>query len=210
MKLLRLYLRTRLAAYAAIGLLVTTVLAWLATRLLLGLVGLGDELADAYVLLYPVYVFAPLTAAGILGVSVRSPFGDMELAASYPLPLLRFLHLFGLFSLCAMGFIVVASNWDMQYPEIIMLRNLAGISGLAFLTAWLFGSAFSWTLPFAFVIVAQVSGTTFDGELNRWAWNLWPETDYVSALVAIILFVAGLIVVCFFGERESIFKSLDI
>ena len=210
MKLLGLYFRSRLTIHAVVGLIVVVLLSWLAARWLLSIVELGDGFRDDYVLLYPVYVFAPLTAAGVLGASVHSPFGDMESVASYPLPLLRFSHLFGLFFLCAVGFAAVANNWDMQYPELMMLRNLAGISGMAFLTAWLLGSTLSWTLPFVFVILVQVSGTNLEGELNRWAWSLWPETDYVSALIAGTIFVAGLVAVCFFGERESILKGMDV
>lgn len=218
MKLLRLYLRSRLAVYALAGMALVVLLGWLAGSILVPRAYLVDDASvlthadlvdDVYYILYPVFVFAPVTIAGIVGVSARSPFDELEGLASRGLPLLRFVHLFGLFVVAAVVFVIIASGWDAPLAGPTLVRNLAGISGIALITARLLGAGLSWTAPFAFVMVAQFSGIDSQGELYRWAWHLWPVTDYTSDLIALALLAIGLLVVCFRGARESLFSNLD-
>ena len=195
MRLVGLYLRSRLAMHAAAILsgvaLVTLVIApWTLSR---PLVSPG---------LVPILVFAPLVSACTLGVSTRNPFGDCEHTVSRSLSLLRLGHLVGLLAWAALALILVSFPWDDAAR--LLVRNLAGLTGLAFVAARLLGGRLSWTLPVAFAAIAPFAGRDGpSGGLSWWAWINQPAAHLPSLLIALALLVVGLAAICPSGPRRA-------
>lgn len=188
MRLAWLYLRTRLIARAIVGLVAVAA----ATRLGVHL-ATDDEGFIALVL-----TAVPLAAAAIIGTSTRSPFGDLERAAGRALPTLRLGHLVGLVLLAMVGLGLTSAGWGIANGQWVILRNLAGFTGLALLTARALGGALAWVSPLAYGgLVLQV------GPERRWAWSLHLASDWEAWVFALLLLVAGLGVIALAGAREE-------
>ena len=88
-----------------------------------------------------------VTAAAVIVTSTASPFGDPE-RATYPLSRLRLTHLLAIL-LAAATLLGLAR---LHHDPLGAIRNLAGFTGLALLTARLVGALLSWITPLAYVI----------------------------------------------------------
>ncbi len=199
MRLATLYLRSRRAGYACAGVSCVALLAWGAGHVIL------TRPSVVTVYLSPVLVFASLLAACLIAVGASSPFGDAERTASRSLPALRFGHLGGLLVWAALCFLLVTLLWGRGSAALVLLRDLAGLSGLALLAAGALGSRLSWTLPVAFVAVIPLVG---DGSGDsRWAWWAWvdqPAGEPTSWALAVVLFVLGFGLVCSSGAANVV------
>lgn len=174
---------------------------------LLGWAGATFLLTRSYgemrdITLASVLLFAPLAIACVLGASTRTPFGDLEKTAARSLFVLRFLHLSGLLAWSLLALSLSTTTWGLPHAELILTRNLLGITGLTFLTAYLLSSELSWTIPLVYIALVQLTGRNSDGTLAPWAWPMQPVTHEISWVLALILFAVGLIVVCFFGSNS--------
>lgn len=154
-------------------------------------------------------VFTPLAVASVVGTGAGSPFGEAERTAARPLSPLRFGHLAGLLLCAAMLLVVVLLSFDLEgalldQPLPALFRNLMGLCGMALLTARLLGARLSWTVPLAFVMIAYLRARLPDDTFAAWAWQMQPGWDGVSWVVAAVLIVAGLVVVCLYGARETV------
>src|SRR5262245_43129226 len=135
-------------------------------------------------------MMAPLAAAIVVGVSVRSPFGEAERTASQPLSPLRLAHLTLLLAYGAAGF-ALASVVPDDGSLGMLLRNGAGFVGLALIGAWLLGTAASWLLPLAY------GGGVFFAYLTRpvgdawWRWPVQPAGDGSALAIALGLLLSG-------------------
>lgn len=188
MRFAGLYLRSRLAGHMAAYLLGVALLGWLGTRLFQTLV--------------PVPVVAPLAAACLMGLSIRSPFGEIETTTSRPLPVLRLGHLAGLLAYGAVTLSFATPQWGMDQADWLFARNLLGFTGLSLLSARVLGSGSSWVPPFAYGAIVLIAGRDVRGEWTGWVWPTQPIEDVPSAFVASVLLAAGLIVACLTGARE--------
>ena len=198
MRLASLYLRSRLTGPAAAILLAVGALAWGLVRL-----AKGEPMA-----VYLALALMPLAAAVVVGASARSPFGDIERTASYPLPAMRLGHLAGLLLLGALSLALAGADWRWEAPGWVLARNLLGYAGLAFLGARVLGVGLSWVPPLAYGVLSVaigVIGQTDDGEtaFARWAWPLHPAAHRPSALLALSLLAAGIALVALLGARDG-------
>ena len=199
MRLAGLYLRSRLAGYALAVLLVVALISCAA-----GLWLLLQPSADSGRSLVPVLLFAPLVVACILGASTHSPFGEMERTVARPLPALRLCHLAGLLLFSAVVLCLGALTWNQEHVALALVRNLAGLSGMALLSAHPLGARLSWGPPFAFVAIIPFVGKGNGGaEGAWWAWIDQPVTHGSSWTIALALLAAGLAAVCLLGARGS-------
>lgn len=177
---LGLYLASRRASRALLGILGSAALTWL-------FLALSSDPGRITL----VGIIMPLVPAVVIGVSAWSPFGDVERAASLPLLRMRIAHLGGLLS-CAVVALVVVSMVEIA-PDVrwMLVRNLAGYTGLALIGARVFGPAFgatfSWLLPLAYGFLVRAVG---DGAW--WAWAGHTSTSDAASLVAIVLLTIGL------------------
>lgn len=142
----------------------------------------------------------PLTlmvaCAALIAASSRSPFGDPE-RATYPLPRLRLIHLL---TLVALGVVVIGAARIGDDP-MAAVRDVAGLTGLALLTAPVIGAALAWIAPLAYVIYC--GGALDVRQVDLWSWPALPGTDGAAALIALVLLVAGVATVTAVGARDQ-------
>jgi len=183
MRLAYLFLRSRQAGRAFVLLAVVAAATWLWRR-----VAAGDALSAMLLIITP-----SLVAAAIIGAGTSSPLADLEATASRVLPPLRLGHLGGLLGLMALGLLAVGGGLDGA-----LVRDLAGFTGLALLTARFAGSAASWTVPFGYGALAILVGAG-----QRWAWPSAEATDREAVLIAGALLILGVGVIAWSGAREQ-------
>ncbi len=181
-----LYLRSRTTLYSIASLFLVALLAWLGAQALLARPWAIPEMS-----LIPVLLFAPLTAACVVGVSTRNPFGEVEHTSGYPLPLLRLLHLASLIACACLLLLVVANGSSLAEFGVYMVRNALGLSGISLLASWILGSDLSWTLPLSYVAAVQLTGRDMNGDWAFWAWPAHTALEVGSSLVAIALLALG-------------------
>jgi hypothetical protein len=191
-RLMILFLRSRMAVSALFVLTAVAVAAGLALD--------ASHHTDLTLLLQ---LTASLAAAIVVGVSVRSPFGEAERTASQPLPPLRLAHLTLLLAFGVAGFALASVVPDDDSLG-MLLRNGAGFVGLALIGACLLGTAASWLLPLAY------GGGVFFAYLARpvsdawWSWPVQPAGDGSALAIALALLAAGLTIVVIAGARDGL------
>lgn len=189
MRLVVLYLLSRLAGYAALAAAAVALLVW------------GTSLGAPYLqaaartnaVLVP--VLAPLACACVVGVGAHSPFGEVERTAAYPLFGVRVAHLVGLIAWAGLLLVLCTLPAEGGPVSWECVRNLAGLSGLAFLAARSLSGRLSWTAP---VFYATVAPFVVRGPDETWGWLAWvyrPGSDELSWVAALTLLTAGLIAV---------------
>jgi hypothetical protein len=188
MRLLHLYLRSRLAGWAVACLAAAGLITWFCFR---RIVSDGPELRLWLIVL-------PLLPAVVIGTSTRSPFGDVDLVASRSLPILRFGHLAGLLLFGAGMPGLAAYDWHVADLEWGLIRNLTGYTGLAFIGARLLGSGIAWVVPLGYAALALMLDPA-----SRWAWPYRFPNDRWSVAVAATLIAIGLLMASLDGAKES-------
>jgi hypothetical protein len=142
-----------------------------------------------------------LAAACVIGTATHNPFGETERTASSPLTSLRLAHLIALTAAAAAFMAVFA--WSAAYGSTpaAILRNLAGFTGIALLTARIFGAHVSWTLPLGYVMYC---GGQLDIQASsRWSWPLLPAGDVTATVIAFGLLALGIAAACVTGGRPG-------
>jgi hypothetical protein len=178
---------------------------WLLTWLLVATSPYGVSSGGLTLLL----IFGTLAAACIVGASVRSPFGDSELATAHPLAPVRFGHLVVVLLWATLVLSAALLSFDLggarpEQPLLVLFRNLAGFSGLALVSAWISGARFSWIPPFVAAIAYLTLMGTGGDPLSRWAMRSYDGTHGSSWVVSLTLLTAGLVVVSLLGTREAV------
>jgi hypothetical protein len=145
----------------------------------------------------------PLTieagAAAVIGVTAGSPFGDPERAAGRWLPYLR---LTAALVLAGAAFGALAAGSAAQHLDggaLGLLRDLAGFTGLAFLTGAVLGGAMAWIGPIGYlgITVPALAGHW----TTPWLWPARPPHDHGAAICAGLVFAAGAALVTLRGAR---------
>jgi len=189
-RLLLLYLRARRTGVALACLLGGAALTWL----------LLDHTSDP-LLVKLTLIILPLAPAAIIGVALRSPFGEAERSAGSSLPALRGCHLVGLLLVAGLALAVAhraATGPDFDW---LLVRNAAGYCGLALLGGRLSGAALSWLTPFLYGLFATVAPGGFLPRESRWLWPIQPPDVYAAAIIACVLLAVGLLVGIVYGAR---------
>lgn len=181
MRVVYLYLRSRRAGLALTLLAVVAMTTWVWRR-----VAAGDALGITFLITIP-----PLVAACVIGATTSSPVADLEATASRALPPLRLGHLSALLGLAALGLAVAGGALDGA-----LVRDLAGFTGLALLTARLAGSAAAWIVPLGYGALAVLVGPG-----PRWAWPVQAATNREAVVITAVLLALGLGVVAWSGAR---------
>ena len=192
MRLITLYLRARLAGRAVLVLAAVALATWLWA------LWTGTE--SITVTLLPLTM--PLAAAAIIGTSTGSPFGESERTASRPLALLRAGHLSGLLGVAILALALAALPWGVADGGWLLVRNLAGFTGLALLTARVLGSGLSWAVPLGYAVLALLAAEA--EQRPAWAWAARAATDRAAAVIAAALLLAGLALIARFGARDRL------
>jgi hypothetical protein len=140
-------------------------------------------------------------AAAAIGVVTRSPFGEPERGTGRWLPVLR---LGAAVALTAVAFGALAAGSaaeHLDYGYLGLLRDLAGMTGIALLTAAVVGGSLSWIGPLGCWMLAAYALAR--GWTAPWAWPARPPHDLGAALCAALVYAAGAAVVTVRGARDS-------
>jgi len=153
----------------------------------------------------PILTLATLAAACAVGVGARSPFGDIERTVARPLPPPRLLHLGGLLAWAALVLALAPLAFDLKGARpaqllLALLRNLAGLTGLALLSARLISARAAWIAPLAFLTFSTVAVRQVEGP-TLWAWPFRAGADGAPGVAALALLVVSLWLVCFHRAR---------
>ena len=145
----------------------------------------------------------PLTieagAAAVIGVTADSPFGDPERVAGRWLPYLRLAAAVVLTG-AALGLLAAGSaSQHLAGGTLGLLRDLAGLTGLAFLTGSVAGGALAWIGPLGYLGITLPALTGH--WTTPWLWPARPPHDHGAAICAGLVFAAGLAVVTVRGAR---------
>ena len=140
-------------------------------------------------------------AAAAIGVVTRSPFGEPERATGRWLPFLRLGAAMTLTAAAFGALAVAAATAHLDHGYLALLRDLAGMTGIALLAAALAGGSLSWTGPMAFWVLAAYAIN------GAWAtpsaWPGRPPHDPGAALCAALVFTAGAATITIRGARDS-------
>jgi hypothetical protein len=147
----------------------------------------------------------PLTieagAAAVIGVTTRSPFGEPERATGRWLPFLRLGATMAVAGAAVGALAAGSASAHLPGGTLGMLRDLAGLTGIALGTAALLGGALAWVGPTAYLVVTlhalQAAWTT------PWAWPARPPHDRGAALCAALVLAAGVVVITVRGARDT-------
>lgn len=181
----------------------TVALVALAALALVGLV-LGDaalRLDEQSTFSVPWAVVVPMFGGAVVGLTVRSPLGWLEVGSPKPVALLRAAHLSAM--LITAGVAALIGSWGLSGPltEPGALRNLLGFAGLAYLAAATTTGGLAWVLPVAFATVALSAGTS-EGRPRGWAWPLQPDGDVGSWVQALATLCLGFVLLSLNRTRE--------
>ncbi len=187
MRTIQLFLQSRRAGWTALLLLASGMFA----RFLLG------RLEADSPLLNQALIGIPLLPAVIIGVSIQSPFGEVEEASGNWLLPFRWLHL-GLLFVTAAVLLAVATIGTATEPTTELVRNLAGLTGIALIGNRLVGPMASWIAPLAFAVVSLMVDP-----LSRWAWLTNRPIESWSLWIAVGLLAAGLLAISLVPDRAA-------
>ena len=148
----------------------------------------------------------PLTleagAAAVIGVTTRSPFGDPERATGRWLPFLRLAATVALAGAAVGALAAGAASAHLAGGVAGMLRDVAGLTGVALLTAAGLGGALAWIGPIAYLAVTLPA---LGGHWTTpWIWPARPPHDRGAAICAAVVFAAGIAVITVRGARDSV------
>jgi len=135
-------------------------------------------------------------AAAIIAASTQSPFADPE-RATWPAPRLRLIQV-AAFVLAAAGLLALAR---LGQDPLAAVRNLAGFTGLALITATVTSALLAWITPLAHALYC---GGQIDAQaVNLWSWPALPSSNHTATLIALLLLGAGVTAITPFGSRDS-------
>lgn len=191
---------------------------WLLMLVLLGMVLWGQGWARSHppTALWLLVFLLPVATASVIGVSLWSPFGETERAAGTWLPLGRLAHVVSMLSIALVINWVAVMTWAPDgVPgrwELYLLRHTAALVGVALLAARLVDSRLSWIGPalvsmpglvtgYVRMEVAEAEGRQVEFFHDSWHLMLRPHDSLLAGIVAAALFVAGMAVVIWIGER---------
>jgi hypothetical protein len=95
-----------------------------------------------------------------------------------------------------------AAAWTASYATSapVLVRNLAGLTGIALLTAAVLGAHLAWTVPLGYVMYC---GAELDAQAYRlWTWPILPAGNHAAAALAVGLLAAGIAAAAITGDRS--------
>ncbi len=139
--------------------------------------------------------------AGIIGAAIAGPFGESErTAAGRRLPWLRVITLFVLVAAAAGVMLAGAAGIDLPNGDLALLRDTAGLTGIALICAAAVGGAFAWVGPAAyFVIAAYAIAAKWS---TPWTWPARPAGDTGAMVCAMVTLAVGALLIALFGTRD--------
>ena len=139
-------------------------------------------------------------AAAVIGVTTRSPFGEPERATGRWLPWLRLAGCVALTGIAVGVLAAGAAAAHLDGGTVGLLRDTAGFTGIALLTAAA-GGSLAWIGPVAYLAVTLAA---LEGHWTTpWTWPARPPHDRGAAICAALVFAAGVAVITVRGARDT-------
>ncbi len=140
--------------------------------------------------------------AGVIAVTIHSPFGEPERATGRWLPYLRLGTTMAL-AAAAVGALATgaAIAGGLDGGTLDLLRNVAGFTGIGLLLAAVTGGGLAWIAPIAYMVVAEYA--LLEPWTTPWVWPARPPHDRGAALCAALVFAAGVVVITVRGARDT-------
>jgi hypothetical protein len=139
--------------------------------------------------------------AMVIAVTTRSPFGEPERATGRWLPCLRLGAAVLLTGAAAGALAAGSAAARLPQGDLAMLRNTAGLAGVALLSAAVLGGSLAWVGPVLYWVVAEFA--LFAAWRTPWTWPARPPHDRGAAICAAVVFAAGIVVTTVRGARDS-------
>jgi hypothetical protein len=144
--------------------------------------------SGVYSVMFPLIMAA--AAAAVISATTHSPLGEPEGVTGSRLPWLRFGSAVIMAGAACGALALGAVGGHLALGAQALLRDLAGLTGIALITAALLGAGLGWTGPLAYLVVSiyavQRDWTT------PWLWPARPAGDGGAAICAGLVFAAGL------------------
>jgi hypothetical protein len=145
-------------------------------------------------------------AAGIIAVTMHSPFGEPERATGRWLPLLRASLVLALCG-AAIGFFALgaAAAYDPRAGVYLaggilpVTRNVLGLTGIGLIFGLVTGALIAWIGPLAFTAISQYALIANYSEPLTWPAR--PPADRGGWITAMLVFAVGLIAFTIRGAR---------
>ncbi|WP_234535897.1 hypothetical protein [Streptomyces shenzhenensis] len=140
----------------------------------------------------PVVALAPLLAAAVIGVSLRSPSEELDGTAVRPWWPRRLTQLAGLTALSAALLPLAVLGHPEVFGPPAMIRNTLGCTGVTAAAAVLLGARLSWLPAFGYVSAVYLgSAGAHSGAATVWAWPMQPGTQPGAWAAALGAFTVG-------------------
>jgi hypothetical protein len=140
-------------------------------------------------------------AALIVTVAARSPFGEVERAVGGRTPWLRLGATLGLAAFAVLALVVGAGPHGILGGDLGILRSMAGLTGVAGLSAAVLAGPLASAGPLLYLGIAEF-GINAQWS-SPWIWPCCPPHDRGAAITAALALVAGLLAIALRGARET-------
>ncbi|MEQ0560428.1 hypothetical protein ABJI51_15170 [Amycolatopsis sp. NEAU-NG30] len=182
-----LYARSRQVPAAVTAVVVSTVAVWLLS---------GDDWTLPQALL----ALAAAVAVAAIGLSGQDP--GLDRTAALPWPVRRFAHL-ALIGVLAGALVLGVQELGLSTVDTgVILRDAAGLTGLAGLAATTAGGQFGWTLPLLWCAISPFVPQDGSATSHIAAWLLQPRETPAATWTAVTLAVMGAAAYTAWGGRR--------
>jgi hypothetical protein len=145
-------------------------------------------------------------AASVIAITTASPFGEAERATGRWLPYLRLGTTFALITAAVGALAAAGTGGHLAGGTVEVLRNVAGLTGVGLLCAFVLGAGLAWAAPTAYLLVGAYALYT-DWRpptlSTPWIWPARPPLDRGAAICAVLVLAAGLALITIRGARDS-------
>ncbi|MFD8045528.1 hypothetical protein ACFV5E_19075 [Streptomyces chartreusis] len=191
MRWLTLYARSRQAPASLAAVLISAVTVWALTS------GAGEGSADPRL---PVLVLATGAMAASIGLSGQD--ADLDRTAAIRWAPRRAAHVLLAAAIVGVVLLTVQTLGEDMASAAFIVRDSAGLMGLAALGAAVAGGQYAWTLPFAWLAFSFFAPPATSAPMQVATWMLLPPGTAVGTWTALALGAAGTAAYAVVGPRR--------
>ncbi|WNV88406.1 hypothetical protein [Umezawaea sp. Da 62-37] len=188
MRWLTLYARSRQVPASVTALLISTTALWFLTA--------GDTPG------FRMASIALATAVAVMAVGLGGQDLDLDRTAAVRWLPRRAAHVLLIGTLAATALLALQSAGPDLAPTAFVIRDSAGLMGLAALAATAFGAQYAWTLPFAWPTIAFFIPHADSNAFRASTWMLQPPDTPAATWTALTLAVLGTTAYAVAGPRR--------
>jgi len=145
-------------------------------------------------------------SAAVIVITTASSLGEPERATGRWLPFLRLGAALALTAAAVIALAAAGTGAHLAGGTLDVLRNVAGLTGIGLLFAFVLGGGLAWAGPMGYLVVGVYAlYTDWHGPAltTPWIWPGRPPHDLGAALCAGLVFAVGLVAITVHGARDS-------